>query len=85
MVNAWVEHIRAFSKKNGISYMCAISNPEAKASYHKKKDNAKKISKANPSKEMEDMMKEDYNADPRIKMGSAKKVKLKKSKQIKKP
>jgi len=33
MVNAWVEHVRRWSKANGVSYMCAISKPECKAAY----------------------------------------------------
>jgi hypothetical protein len=31
--NRWIEHVRAYSKANGISYGCAVS--EAKASYVK--------------------------------------------------
>jgi hypothetical protein len=34
MVNKWVEHIRAFAKKNGQSYGCALSDPKCKSSYH---------------------------------------------------
>lgn len=33
MVNAWVEHVRAWSKANGVSYMCAVSKPECRAAY----------------------------------------------------
>lgn len=33
MVNAWVEHVRAWSKANGVSYMCAVSKPECSAAY----------------------------------------------------
>ena len=36
MSNKWVEHLRAFAKKNNISYGCAISNPQAKSSYLRK-------------------------------------------------
>ena len=36
MSNTWVEHLRAFAKKNNISYGCAISTPAAKASYLQK-------------------------------------------------
>ena len=37
MPNAWVEHVRAFSKKHNIAYGCAISNEKCRASYHKKR------------------------------------------------
>ena len=43
MVNAWVEHIKAFAKKNNISYGCALSNPACRATYKPKKINAKMI------------------------------------------
>jgi len=33
MANAWIEHVRKWSKDNGVSYMCAISKPECKAAY----------------------------------------------------
>jgi hypothetical protein len=36
MSNNWVSHLRDFAKKNNISYGCAISNPQAKASYLQK-------------------------------------------------
>ena len=35
MPNPWVEHVRAYAKKNNISYMCAIG--KASATYQKKK------------------------------------------------
>jgi hypothetical protein len=31
--NQWVEHVREFSKKHGLTYACALSTPECKASY----------------------------------------------------
>ena len=33
--NAWVEHVRSFALKNGLSYSCALSDPRCKASYKK--------------------------------------------------
>lgn len=41
MVNKWVEHIRAFAKKNNLSYGCALSDPKCKSSYHASKAPAK--------------------------------------------
>jgi hypothetical protein len=43
MVNEWVDHIRAFAKKNNIAYACALSNPKCRASYKPKKLSAKMI------------------------------------------
>ena len=43
MVNAWIEHVKKFSKKNGLSYGCALSMPECKASYQ-----SSKVQKINP-------------------------------------
>jgi len=60
MANSWVEHVRKFASKNGISYGCAVSDPECKASYHKQKArNAKKT--RTPAQEMEGMGGEDVN------------------------
>jgi hypothetical protein len=43
MVNSWIEHVKKFAKKNGLSYACAISNPDCKNSYKPKpKDKDKK-------------------------------------------
>jgi hypothetical protein len=41
MVNKWVEHIRAFAKKNDLTYGCALSDPKCKSSYHASKAPAK--------------------------------------------
>lgn len=38
MANKWVEHVRAFAKKNKMSYGCAISDPKCKSSYHSEKN-----------------------------------------------
>ncbi len=43
MVNEWVEHIRAFAKKNKMAYACALSNEQCRASYKPKKLSAKMI------------------------------------------
>lgn len=58
MANKWVEHVRAFAKKNKMSYGCAISEPECKKSYHAGKDvpaletpmRTSRVIKANPPK-----------------------------------
>lgn len=38
MPNKWVEHIRAFAKKNNMTYGCALSDPRTKSSYKEGKD-----------------------------------------------
>lgn len=58
MVNKWVEHIRAFAKKNGLTYGCALSDPKCKSSYHDGKGvpaletpmRTSRVIKANPPK-----------------------------------
>jgi len=31
--NQWVQHVKTFSLKHGLTYACALSTPECKASY----------------------------------------------------
>jgi len=38
MPNKWVEHVRSYAKKHGLSYGCAVSDPNCKKSYHDGKD-----------------------------------------------
>jgi len=33
MPTAWIEHIKKWSKENGMSYMCAVGNPQCRAAY----------------------------------------------------
>ena len=61
MPNAWVEHVRAFAKKNNESYGCSISNPECKRTYYQQKDRNKKMTRT-PADEMSGMGAEDVNA-----------------------
>ena len=76
MVNAWVEHVRNFAKKNGISYGCAVSNADCKASYHKQKArNAKKT--RTPEQETEGMGAEDTDAVKKAKKKKKKKLIIK--------
>jgi len=37
MPSAWVEHIKEFAKRKGLTYGCALSDAECKAEYHAKK------------------------------------------------
>jgi hypothetical protein len=37
MPSAWVEHIKEFAKRKGMTYGCALSDAECKAEYHAKK------------------------------------------------
>ena len=60
MPNQWVTHVKNWASKNDMSYGCAISQPECKASYYKQKErNAKKT--RTPEQEMEGMGAEDVN------------------------
>ena len=35
MPNKWVEHVKAYASANGLSYACAMTNADCKASYKK--------------------------------------------------
>ena len=35
-MNPWVTHVKAFASQKGISYACAMSDPDCKKQYHKK-------------------------------------------------
>jgi len=41
MVNKWIEHIKEYSKKNNISYSCALSLKECKDEYNNKNKTVK--------------------------------------------
>ena len=43
MSNKWIEHVKDFAKQNSVSYGCAISMPECKASYKKGETEAKPV------------------------------------------
>ena len=43
MVNKGIDHVRQFAKENGLSYACALSTAECKASYQ-----SSKVQKVNP-------------------------------------
>ena len=38
MPNAWIEHVKQWSKANNVSYGCAISLPECKEAYRKNRN-----------------------------------------------
>lgn len=35
MPNKWIEHVKDYSKKNNMSYACALSDPDIKNNYEK--------------------------------------------------
>lgn len=35
MANAWINHVRMFAKKHGMSYRDALRDPKCKSSYKK--------------------------------------------------
>jgi hypothetical protein len=41
MSNPWVNHIKQFAQDKGITYACALTNPDCKASYVKISDKMK--------------------------------------------
>ena len=43
MANRWIEFVRKWSAKEGISYACAVSKPECRAEYQAKYGNRKKL------------------------------------------
>jgi hypothetical protein len=36
MASAWIDHIRDFAKRNGMTYGCALSDPRCRQEYKKK-------------------------------------------------
>jgi len=64
MANAWIQHIKDFAKKKGLTYCGALSDPECSRSYHKKKTSGKGIfaskPKANASLPPQEEEKEDF-------------------------
>ena len=69
MPNAWIEHIRAFSKRNDITYSCAVGDARCKEEYYKQKSrNAKKT--RTPAKEAEGMGAEDVNVAEKMSVKS---------------
>ena len=50
MPNAWIEHVKQFSRLNGISYGCAVS--EARASYVKSPGKPRAFRAPKPDKPM---------------------------------
>jgi hypothetical protein len=36
-MNLWVQHVKEFASTHGLSYGCALSNPQCKTSYHSRK------------------------------------------------
>lgn len=45
-MNRWVEHVRSYASQHGLSYGCALSDPQCKASYHSDKSIKAKRGKA---------------------------------------
>jgi hypothetical protein len=47
MTNNWVSHVRKFASEKGLSYGCALSDPECKRSYIRPEKSVKKQPKQN--------------------------------------
>jgi hypothetical protein len=45
MPSAWVDYVKQFAAKNGVSYGCAMSMPECKAGYAATKGSSKEVEK----------------------------------------
>ena len=58
-INPWIEHIKAYAKKNNITYGCALSLPDCKNTYKKKSekkaDKKKADKKADKEADKEDV------------------------------
>lgn len=66
MANSWIEHVKAYSKKNGVSYKEAIS--KARASYKKQGAKAKKDeSKGMKGQKKGTKSKSKRNFEPKVK------------------
>lgn len=79
MANAWVEHVRAYAKANGLSYACAMTTEGCKSSYKrpekapKKKDQVQIMGMTFDKKMLEQASKEYVEAGmPDIKVGQLK-------------
>jgi len=66
MPNPWVTHVKNWASRNNMSYGCAISQPECKASYYKQKERNARKTRA-PEQEMAGMGAEDVNMAPKPK------------------
>jgi chemotaxis protein histidine kinase CheA len=54
MPNRWIEHVKEFAKKNKMSYMSAMTDPDIKKGYiptERKKQKTEKLEQAMPSTE----------------------------------
>lgn len=52
MANRWIEWVKSWASKKGISYSCALSQPECKIEYRKKFGVAKPLSRKDEIKSM---------------------------------
>lgn len=61
-MNPWVEHVRAFAKRRGVSYMCASSMPDCREEYQARKGaverSVKGKSKIDTAKQSKKLFKE---------------------------
>ncbi len=76
MPNRWIEFVKSWAQKKGMSYGCALSDPQLKIDYRKSYP-TKQQEKANESRETEMMGMEDEDADEIIKVKKVKKTKTK--------
>jgi len=79
MANAWIEHVRAFAKANGLSYGCALTNNDCKSSYKrpekplKKKDQVQIMGMTVDRKMLQQASKEYLEAGmPEVRLGQLK-------------
>ena len=67
--NPWIDHIKAYAKKNNITYGCALSLPDCKNTYKKKSEKKadKKKDKKKADKEVDkEVDKEDVDENEEI-------------------
>jgi hypothetical protein len=56
MANKWIEHVKAYSKKHGMSYTDCLKDPKCKAEYKKGSEKGEKKHKKGSEKGEKKMM-----------------------------
>jgi hypothetical protein len=43
MANQWIEHVKEYASKHGVSYRTALKDPQCKSAYQKVKGNSEQL------------------------------------------
>ena len=83
--SAWITHVKAFAKENGLKYNEALRDPNLKVGYVKV-ERVKKESKSSPKMEpMTDMNRSSINVEPLMKVKKERKKKEKEMVMVEQP